>query len=178
MRIYQHIDVELTYQNHGSSWLCILRGSTENIDSVFNAVFNFGATNGEYEFQDHSKTVATFWTDETRLHRFFYNLFFFRDLDGRGAELYANTQIATLRATSHEFFKEYDTQASVHYHSLGKVRAERPDLDFKDSVVQNAFAPKDEQDDEKTAKYDGEWTGGKVTDAELPDETTIKICNA
>ena len=41
IRVYEHINVDLTYQNFGSSYLFILRGSAACIDLVFNGLYKF-----------------------------------------------------------------------------------------------------------------------------------------
>jgi hypothetical protein len=76
MKVYPTLDVQLSYHNFGSAWLMILRGSTEEIELTFNGLFNLCATNGELEYKDHLQTVATFWSDETNMQKFFFNQFF------------------------------------------------------------------------------------------------------
>lgn len=152
MRIYQSYDVKLTYQNQGSTWLGILRGKSEDIDIVFNGLFNLEATNGDYQFQDHLKTVATFWTNSEHLHRFFFNMRFNPVAFGktcakrpehkhpayRHCMRFADDRIQELRDTAHEFFCDFQRKIMPDFHSTGQVKAERPDVDFKDSVLIHA----------------------------------------
>lgn len=148
MRVYPTIDVDITYQNFGSTWLCILRGATENIDLVFNGLYNLQATNGDYQFFDHTKTVATFWSDSKALRRFFFNQKFLPVTSGkskgegklvRRCMRYAQERVAELRDNSHEVFLDFENKFEPTVHSVGKVTAERPDSDFKDCVLSNAF---------------------------------------
>ena len=148
---YQTIDVTLTYQNFGSTWLCILRGKTEDIDLVFNGLFNFRATNGEYQFHDHVQTVAVFWSDRRALRRFFFNRYFFsRSVGGATRQLvresmkYSHNQIQALRDNGHEFFMDFSKQFMPQVHAMGTISAERPDADFKDAVLDYAFKDKSE----------------------------------
>ena len=155
--IYPSVDVRLTYQNFGSTWLCILRGSSENIDLVFNGLYNWKGTNGDYQFHDHVQTVAVFWSDRRALRRFFFNRYFVPRSDGgkrkrctnqgrliRNAMRYAHSQIQALRDNGHEFFMDHSRQYMPQVHGMGQINAERPDSDFKDSVLGYAFADKSE----------------------------------
>ena len=150
IRPYPTLDVRMTYQNFGSMWLCILRGRTEDIELVGNGLFNFMATNGEISFIDGSKTMATFWTKEEKLQRFFYNVSVFSgNTRWRGKRVNndeANKRIAYLHANAHENFMNFD---EVHFapdtYSVGKISAERPDNDFKDRVLVHAHSDKTEK---------------------------------
>jgi hypothetical protein len=72
MKLYANLDVNLTYQNYGSTWALTLRGKTEHIEQAVHGLFNWGATNGDCEYYDHTQTVAVIWTDEPSMRRFFY----------------------------------------------------------------------------------------------------------
>jgi hypothetical protein len=147
MKVYPSLDVDLTYQNFGSTWLCILRGKTEDIDLVFNGLYNLGATNGDYQFFDHAKTVATFWSDRKGLLRFLFNQAFLPIRCGnkgvgkivRRCMRQAQKRILELRTTGHEVFLDFENKFELTVHGIGKVTAERPDSDFKDAVMSNAF---------------------------------------
>jgi hypothetical protein len=71
MRIYQKVNVTLTYQNCGSVWLIILRGQHEDIEMVYNGLYNFCASNGSLQYHDVDKTVATFWSNKKAIRQFF-----------------------------------------------------------------------------------------------------------
>ena len=151
---YPSVDVTLTHQNFGSTWLCILRGATQDIDLVFNGLYNFSATNGMYQFHDMDETVAIFWTDEKALKRFFFYKYFFpksEDLTSpmlgkviRDAMRFAHEQIAELRANGHERFMDFSQVYIPQTHAMGQISAERPDNDFKDNVLNYAFKDKSE----------------------------------
>lgn len=145
---YPQVPVVLTYHNFGSCWCCILRGSTENIDLVFNGFYNLCATNGEYQFFDHLKTVAVFWSTRERMRRFFFMQKHAPEVmvtgrTIRNAMRYARKQLDALSAHGHEFFINFDRQFAPLEYGSGTITAERPDSDFKDSVLANAFASKD-----------------------------------
>ena len=151
---YPSVNVYLTYQNSGSTWIGILRGAPDDIDLVFNGLYNFMATNGSYQFFDHAKTVAIFWTDERSLKRFFFNKYFFPKSENlcspvrgkiiREAMKFAQAQLLELRASGHECIMDFSRHYQPQVHTMGQISAERPDSDFKDSVLSYAFKDKSE----------------------------------
>jgi hypothetical protein len=153
IRVYEHINVDLTYQNFGSSWLFILRGSPVSIDLVFNGLYNLGATNGDYQFLDHCQTVAQFWGSQKSLLHFFFNQYYLPKTSGdegneesikTAATLYAQKKVQELRENGHENLLNYGSQFSPETHTVGKIRAERPDVDFKGAVLAHAFTNKND----------------------------------
>jgi len=151
MKLYPDVPVELTYQNCGSTWMCILRGAKENIDLVFNGLYNLCATHGRYEFFDHLQTVAVFWSDRKNMRRFFFNQFYLprcipeknmlqNGTLARQAVMYARSKVAELRGNHHEQFCDFSNQFFAQVHALGQISAERPDSDFKDAVLSHAFS--------------------------------------
>jgi hypothetical protein len=148
IRPYPNLDVVLTYQNFGSAWLCVLRGNTENIDLVFNGLFNLCATNGDYQFFDHLQTVAVFWSDRKAMRRFFFNQTYLYESQpclraAKRAMRKALDMILKLRANGHEFFMDFSNQFVAEIYATGQMTAERPDSDFKDAVLSNAFKDRD-----------------------------------
>ena len=153
IRPYAQLDVVLTYQNFGSTWLGILRGSSENIELVFNGLYNLGATNGDYQFYDGAQTVAIFWTDKKSMRHSLVNSYFSRmSTQKRGnprslirlVKNYGRKQLAALRQHGHEAFMNFANKYEAQCHGVGTIRAERPDADFKDSVMAHAFSDKSE----------------------------------
>jgi len=151
LRLYPNVDVVLTYQNFGSSWLGILRGSSDNIELVFNGLFNLCATNGDVSYQDHAKCVAVFWSDRRGMRRFFFNQHFlprFKLGESNGqlkrqAMRYAHTQLEALTNFGHESFMDFDNQFTLEPYSCGSITAERPDEDMKDAILAHAFTEKE-----------------------------------
>lgn len=151
VQVYPNMDVWLTYQNFGSAWLGILRGPTEQIEQVFNGLFNLRATNGEMNYFDHCKTVATFWTSKPALIRFFRNQYLLvREPDNykdeisanlmNEARLYVLIQMSELADGGHEALMDFsDTFFETSEYSMGKVSAERPDCDMKDAIISYAY---------------------------------------
>lgn len=142
----------MSFQNFGSSWLMILRGATEEIELAFNGLFNFCATNGELTYCDHLQTVATFWSSEEAMDKFFFEKCFnYRCLNSldkgvRGgsanaADTFAIEQMAELREETEEFLNFQNSFMPATY-SLGKVTAESPDSDMKDAILAHAMKDK------------------------------------
>lgn len=153
---YPSVNVTMTYQNFGSAWLCILRGKTEDIELVFNGLYNFGATNGDVQYFDHAKTVATFWSTEEQLQRFFYNVAVFSGVTRyRGKvvnQAHANERIEYIRANCHEPFMDFANVFEPDVYGVGSIKAANPDDDFKDKVLGHAF--KDKSNDKKLLTAD------------------------
>ena len=150
MKLHSDLDVNFTYQNFGSAWLGILRGSTENIELAFNSLFNLCATNGSKEYQDHLELIATFWTDKHAMRRYFFNRYYMPRYNGakdgklaRAAMRHAWAKLEQLSATSHESYLSFDRNVAEAF-GMGSITAERPDTDFKDAVLDNAFKTKDD----------------------------------
>ena len=147
MKIYPTVPVTLSYQNLGSVWLGILRGTTDSIELVFNGLYNLRATNGEHEFHDHTHTVSTFWTSRRAMRRFFFNQYFLpRETGGKGqgrlirnAMRYAQASLAELRNHS-EGFLRFNRVHEPDGYASGMITAERPDNDMKDAILSNAFS--------------------------------------
>ena len=162
MKPYKNVDVELTYQNFGSAWLGVLRGATENLELVFNGLFNFCATNGDLTFNDHTQCVATFWSSPKAMRRFFFNQHYLPRYEGRRHPLngklvrqamrHAQAQMALLNE-NHEPFMKFDGLQESDTFVCGKVCAEKPDSDMKDAILAHAFANKDSEP-QKTVDID------------------------
>ena len=157
MKIYNNVDVNMTYQNCGSTWYGILHGSAENIDLVFNGLYNLMGTNDffadgkkGYEFFDTAQTIAVFWTNEKKMRRFFFNQKMAHELLPSKEKIaecnqFADAQIEALKLTHETLLRSKDntlTDVSSEY-NMGSVQAERPDNDFKDSVLSHAFSAKE-----------------------------------
>lgn len=151
MKFIHNLDVDLHYQNFGSAWLGIMRGPTEQIELAFNSLFNYCATNGRLEYQDHTQTVATFWTSPTQMLRYFVNRWLIpRGLGSylesnpkhfRTACWYANGFLNQLKV-NHEVFQEHNIE-DLHYYTCGVAKAEKPDVDMKDAILVHAFTDKE-----------------------------------
>ncbi len=152
MKIYQSVPVTLSYQNFGSAWLGILRGTTEAIESVFNGLYNLRATNGEQEFHDHTKCLSTFWTSPRAMRRFFFNRYYLPRTEGEGREgqliraamRHAHEQLAEMRK-HHEGFMTFETKYGPETFGSGTITAERPDHDMKDAIIFHAYTDKNDE---------------------------------
>jgi hypothetical protein len=147
MRLYQNLDVNLTYQNFGSTWALVLRGKTEDIEQAANGLYNWGATNGDCEFYDHAQTVGVIWTDKPSLQKFFENVIeqqlFNEDKPMHaGVKTEAEARIQEMQSC-HENFFDFANRFVPETYGTGTMTAERPDADMKDAILQNAFADKE-----------------------------------
>lgn len=153
MKVYKNLDCELTIQSYGSTWLVILRGKEQDIRDTFNGLYNFKATNGKHiDFTNASKTIAKFWSSEKQMRKFFQLLYYFRtplenftqykgQKDGGEYKRLmlenVNQQILSVRGTMETF----EPREKRNYNPLFEVSsasAEKPDEDFKDSVLTHA----------------------------------------
>lgn len=139
------MDVTVTYQNFGSAYLVVLRGRQHEIELGFNSLFNFCATNGELNWPEQSKTIATFWTDKEALQKYWSLRFEFgeatRNLGDHARDLYVAARMEEL-SENHEQFLDFSNSFVPEVHSLGTVKAERPDEDLRDMFVTNGLKDK------------------------------------
>lgn len=151
---YPSLTVSLTVQKYGSKWLGILRGLKDDIDLTFNGLFNFGASNGEYQFASSAEDVAIFWTSQGQMRKFWRNKFYFANADKchdesqleKESEAYANAQMGLLESAQ-EVFQQYKKEsAEISFFGSGTTSAEKPDEDMKDAILSRAFADTKEVD--------------------------------
>lgn len=139
MKLYNELDVDLTFQNFGSQWLMIMRGEENDILLAFNGMWNYGATSGEIDFTDHAKTVAKFWSDEKKMLKYFKNRFWIgHNMTEPMAIMVAGKEMEKLRAERQTFINFNQKQMPDGY-NMGTSSAERPDSDFRDKVIVHAF---------------------------------------
>jgi hypothetical protein len=149
MKIYDTLDVQLTYQNFGSAWLGILRGIPDQIRLTCNGLFNLMATNGREEYHNEEETIATFWTSEEQMNQFFYNKHYLpremghTDVQALKAEArqFANDMVASMEPY-HEEFMTFESNPTPITFGSGTITAERPDSDMKDAILSHAFTEK------------------------------------
>jgi len=150
MKVYDSTDAVLSYQNFGSAWLGILRGGYDSIKLTCNGLFNLRGMNGKEEYHNEDKSLATFWTSEDGMRRFFYNQHYLPREMGchdvavlkEQAQLFAASKLDEL-AAHHEEFMVFNSTPQVSAFSSGTIAAARPDEDFKDAVLAHAFTEKD-----------------------------------
>lgn len=150
MKLYTSTQVTFSYQNFGSAWLGILRGPTEEIEHVFNGLYNLCGTHGKLTYPDHLGIVGLFWTDRKMMRRFFFNRYTFPyrvasfAKQGKFIRKAMRHALAQLKLVSkhHEEFRRY-APASVIPYCNGSITAERPDTDMKDAIMSHAFSAKE-----------------------------------
>jgi hypothetical protein len=155
MKVYDNVNADLTMQSCGSSWLMILRGDTEAIKQTFDGLYNLGATNAKKpEFTNELETIAWFWSSPKQMKTFFELQFLFRKSQGflkdlselkgkkhgfkNELDVFMVERIQTLRATM-ETFRRFDKRDYNPMFETSSDKAEKPDEDFKDSVLHHAF---------------------------------------
>jgi len=134
MKIYESLSVELAYQNLGSTWLMILRGTKNDIELTFNGLYNLRATDGSLTYQNEAKTMATFWSSKEKMKRFFQNKYSFANGNAQKVEidLFSNQKLEQLKQNQ-EIFKTF-TSNNICSYGKGIINAERPDDDFRDAT--------------------------------------------
>lgn len=150
MKLYETLDVELTYQNFGSVWLGVIRGATAELELAFNGLYNFGATNGALSFEDHAHCIATFWSSKRAMRHYFFYQHYIPRFKGERHEKHgklvrqsmrlAQQKLAAL-ADNHEAFRCMRSFVPDVF-LCGKIGAERPDVDMKDAILEHAFNEK------------------------------------
>lgn len=148
MKIYQSLNVSLSFQNLGSRWLGILRGDTEGIELTFNGLYNLMGANGSMEYRGHSDCLATFWTCRNSMRRFFFNQYFIPKTDYpvtgkviRSAMRFTHEQLGEL-TTHQERFLSYENKILTDDHACGTITAEKPDHDMRDEILISSFNDK------------------------------------
>lgn len=140
-------------QNFGSSFRVFLRGSLEDVNEAFNSFYNLSGLSerSEPEISEiGNESILLFWTNNAWLTRYWQNRFLGMNPNIKAKEVYAgkisdaNTYVAhnlkAMRLSPEGFYSSGSYISDAH--SFGKVSAESPDLDFKDSVVTHAFKDK------------------------------------
>lgn len=155
MKLYPNLNATLTYQDYGSSWLLVMRGSKQDINLLFNAIYNFGAVEkSSPEFND-TEDVATVWSNEDKTWNFFYYLHLNRFLNRGHKDCVFTEDVALADAQkAFDIFVETAREPRMLYknskpvfldnYSVGKIKAENPDADMKDAIISNAFNDKSE----------------------------------
>lgn len=151
MKVYDTLDVSLTFQNCGSVWLMVLRGSQAHIEQAFNGLFNFNATSGQLEYTSLERNVATFWTKPSRMWQFFYNRHILKFSSHKHADIYADMQMAELVKHSHVFKDFHRGMILSDVFAIGTACAEKPDTDFKDAILLHAHDSKEVAKTEEAA---------------------------
>lgn len=156
LKLYPNTNATLAIQNYGSGCLMVLRGGKNEINLLFNALFNLRAVDNTRLDFNEMEDEATCWTTEKKVEKFFVNFSLHRLLnrghtcDGltrgvaekQGKDLFQNFYDNHRESRS---LYHYGSPANNDFYSLGKITAERPDNDFKDKVLGYAFKDKEER---------------------------------
>jgi hypothetical protein len=131
VRVYDNLNVQMSFQNCGSVWLMILRGSEAEIELAFNGLYNFGATGGRLDYTTHDKTTAKFWSNEESMYSFYYMRHYIKHNGQKAARLWAEGKMRELRQTCEQFYS-FTRRGPDATFGVSTATAERPDTDFKD----------------------------------------------
>lgn len=144
MKLFKSLNADIKVVDFGTSWSIVMRGSKQEIDYIFNAMFNYGATNNaHYNFND-AETEASFFTTKDRMTKFFKGfwenrLWHENKLADEAAAL-AQASVEDLFVNHREPRQQYrQTTYEDNAYRVGKITAERPDSSFKDAVIESAF---------------------------------------
>ena len=143
MKLFNSISADVKMQDYGTSWSIVMRGSKQEIEWLFNAFFNFGATNDPHYNWNDAETEASFFTTKARLTRFFENLWINRlwheNKVADEAKSLAVKSVEDMFNLHREPRQQYKaTTYEGDEYSFGKTKAENPDDSFKDAIVTNA----------------------------------------
>ena len=156
LKLYPNTEATVAMQDYGSGCLMVLRGKKQDINLLFNSLYNFGAVDNIDLKYNETEDEAQCWTNKNKIEKFFTN-FCLNRLLNRG---HACDQLAEGVAAEQgkEMFQDFfanhregrslyhqGSPASNDFYSLGKITAERPDHDFKDKVLSHAFKDKEQQ---------------------------------
>jgi len=151
MKPYHNVDVELRFQNCGSWWLMVLEGAEQDIELVFNGLWNHGAIDVSVErsdgtiyngldYTDHTRTKATFWSTPEKMYAFFFNrhmLIHGQRSAKASAHVIARMRIEELKLDSVSFH-DFNRPAFVSCFTVGTIKAERPDDNYREKATLNA----------------------------------------
>lgn len=123
MKVYESLGVYLNYQPNGSACLIVLVGKENEIKLTHNGLFNLGATNGELEFTNQSKTMATCWTSDRKMSRFWYNRHFLKFNCDRQAKAHSKRKMKETHESTIQFLTFHQQFDPVTY-GIGKIEKE------------------------------------------------------
>lgn len=141
---------KLSYQNYGSSILLYITADTdEEAMGKYLSLYNWNATSSEPSIV--TTGVICVWSTQQRLYNYLFNTFVHKLLNDKGSLHYkgkpGGVNDEALELTNEAFDAiEYDQYKSVNsnyeFSTLGSISAEKPDSDFKDSILNYAFSSK------------------------------------
>lgn len=162
--LFKICPVSFSYQNFGTKWLVIMRGTEQDIESNFNALYNWGATNGSLDYHNTERNVATFWSSKDRLYWAFSNIRLnhcLKTSKGRNTKwkrggLWSKAtdgawHMINVFMLYTETFLTFEPVDYAKAYTCGRVSAERPDYDGRDLII---FASMTDKEVEKEATKD------------------------
>lgn len=135
---------KLTYQNYGTSILIFIQGETlEAAEGKWLSLYNWGATSTEP--RNVANNVIACWSTLDKLKRYLFNIHENRLVNNRPANMGDAELEATAASKSTHDFNAIETETfrsvnnNFEFYEMGTICAEKPDDDFKDSVMKYAF---------------------------------------
>ena len=136
MKVYQSLDVEVSFQSCLPKWIVILKGKEQDIELAFNGFFNFCAANGELNWRDGSaRSVATFYSSPRKMEKFFYLRELLKTDQEDHSRAYAKEQMEIFEQSKTTFIRFGISLDSTEGYSIGTAAAEKPDYDGKDLAI-------------------------------------------
>jgi len=136
--------VTLTYQNYGTSILIFIQGeSLEDAKGQWLSLYNWGATSTEP--RNVAKNVIACWSTLEKLRHYLFVINEHRLLSNRPANMGDEELKATAKYKAASDFANIEAEAfrsvnsNFEVYEMGTISAEKPDDDFKDSVMKYAF---------------------------------------
>lgn len=143
--------MKMTFQNIGTVAVIHLYGTKAELNETHTKFYNWGATGGELVW--HSEGAAMFWTTPGKMLKALTNINLMRLLGGasgdaskyKGKKGGVMEEARALAKAEFEAIPKEENPIRFGAHNIfefemGAIAAERPDSDFKDSVLSYAFA--------------------------------------
>jgi hypothetical protein len=146
-------NTNLTYQLNGSLIFLILRGKERDVIETHNSLFNLGGTPAFLDWKERGdNSLAIVSSSRQKMANYFYNAHYNKFHDSQKARTTSMIKMADLfnpeNKNGEVFIKSFKAAKPISdTFNVGIVKAERPDVDMKDSIMSHAF-----NDDSKTSK--------------------------
>ena len=147
MKIYPNLNVNVVIQDCGKSWLIVMEGAQPDCELMFNAFYNFGATNEHsFTWDDVRELGGSFYSNPAHMVKFFegflenryYNVCKDQEQAEAWAKLDAPDFVEHLYHTRQSRPVQIRTTKYSGVYQFGNNKCESPDDSFVDAVVRDA----------------------------------------
>ena len=138
----------LSYQSNGSVWRLFITGSSEQeMQGRYFSLYNWNAVGGVDKVQDR---IWACWTTPEKMFKYFTHINLFKMLDAapnkfkgkKGGAMALAREMAELDMAELGIERYIVSESSYEY-ATGSSTAERPDEDFKSSLITYSLRPRD-----------------------------------